>query len=216
MTVSQLQYANAQAQDFVYQLPSLVLETLISHKHFFLSGLDKYSLTVIADKDNKNKDERDYETILPLSYFLAEVKTAKDVVPHYLHVMGHKKCDELWQRCPVPRQSFKQNQINYIEEIYNQRLFDVIGTDISGSFYKAFVSYQEHCTFAYKDKKMRKLLNSMLTRTPDPALPRRLVELHWSLYNQDPFEQSTFNFFIDTFAKLLQSSQQLCQSIEEY
>lgn len=220
MTVSQLQYANAQAQIFVSKLPRLVKKQLQDTSgdigDFFCSGLDKYCLTVIEDKDNEGKDEKDYETILPLSYYLAEIKSVKDVVPHYLHVMGHKKCNEFWRKCPVPRQNFSQNKINYIEEIYNQRLFDCISPDANRSFYKAFASYQEHCAFAYKDKRMRELLNSMLTHNPDRSLPYYMIELHWNLYNLNPFEQSTFNFFIDKFLKLLLYSETIRQGIEEY
>ena len=115
--MNSLTQANELARQYVQQLRPLVEDVLIADKDFFLSGLDQYSLGVIADADEENKIEPDFGTLLPLSFFNDQVTSANDVVIHYLHVMCHKKCEVLWQKTIVPKHQFEIGEINFMEDL---------------------------------------------------------------------------------------------------
>lgn len=191
-----------QIQKHLIHLKDLTEEELWADKEFFMSGIEKYSLTVIDDVDNnENKNEPDYGTMLPISFAQQDILEAKDVVVHYLHVMGHKKCMEFWKKCPYDRNRFKSNELDFIEEMYNQRLFMIVAPEQHIRFFNCFVAYDQFRPF--KNRDARDVLNSLLQIKPHEEVPLYLKHIHERLYAADPLSQITFNRYIGDFMDAL-------------
>lgn len=185
-----------QVQEHLIHLKDLVTSELQADQEFFLSGIDRYSLTIVGDADNDNKDEPDFGTVLPLSFYQQDIKTAQDIVVHYLHVMGHKKCMEFWLKHPYPRDKFTYDEIHFMEEIYNQRLFLAVAPNQHKRFFDCFTAYDRIRSFKYQD--FRDILNSLL-QTKSCGVPKYLQHIHERLYASDPLLQSTFSCFVGAF-----------------
>lgn len=190
-----------QVQKHLLHLRDLTEEELRADKDFFLSGIEKYSLTIVDDADNEDKDEPDYGTVLPLSFFQYDIKKAKDVVVHYIHIMGHKKCMEFWKKCPYMRNQFTRDELHFMEEMYNQRLFMIVAPEQHKRFFNCFVEYDRYRPFKHQD--LRDILNSLLQTKLHPEVPMYLRLIHENLYSFDPLAQVTFNRFVREFGMAL-------------
>lgn len=205
--------ARLQVRFFMDQLPGLAEKCIVQDRDFFLSGLDRYQFIVIDDEENDTKEEPDYATMAPLSFYAQHVRSANDVMTQYAHVMGHKKCDALWQKCLIPKQIFSRSEIDLIEETYNQRLFSLVAPSICESFYKTFVAYGRYR--GYKDQASREILNSLLTKKVHPDLFSSLKQIHTYLYQYNPLTQKTFNNYIRMWSVVLKIPE-VKRSIAQY
>lgn len=189
-----LAVAQLQVRFFMDQLPSLADKHIVQDREFFLSGLDNYQFIVIADDENENKEEPDYASMMPLSFYTENVLTGLDVLTQYAHVMGHKKCNQLWLKCPTPKQFFSRHEIDFIEEMYNQRLFSLVAPAIYDNFYRTFLNYGKYR--GTKHPELVEVLSSVLTRKVHPDLLASLKQIHTGLYQYNPLNQKTFNQYI--------------------
>ncbi len=197
-----LEEANALARQYVSELRPLVEKVLIADKGFFLSGLDQYSLTVIADEDNEKKEEPDFGTVLPLGYFNSDIFSAEDVVVHYLHVMGHKKCQAFWKHTPVPYNDFQVEEVHFLEEMYNQRLFSRVAPGLHSRFYECFKRADQFRNFVNQD--LRKILHTVLDMKVSEGVPYFLMRIHEKLYRFDPLIAQCFQWHALYFYDALQ------------
>ena len=208
-----LEEANALARQYVSELRPLVEKALIADKGFFLSGLDQYSLTVIADEDNEKKEEPDFGTVLPLGYFNSDIFSAEDVVVHYLHVMGHKKCQAFWKQIPVPYNDFQIGEIHFLEEMYNQRLFSRVAPELYNRFYECFKQGSQFRNFA--NLSLRETINTVLDTKVADEVPEFLARIHEKLYRFDPLLLQSFHWYVLYFHTALQYGH-FRKLIEEY
>lgn len=197
-----LEEANALARQYVSELRPLVEKILIADKGFFLSGLDQYSLTVIADEDNEKKEEPDFGTMLPLGYFNSDIFSAEDVVVHYLHVMGHKKCQAFWRKIDVPYNDFRIGEIHFLEEMYNQRLFSRVAPELYQPFYECFKRGNEFRKFV--NPALREIINTVLDKTVSDEVPILLSRIHEKLYRFDPLLLQSFHWYVLYFHTAVQ------------
>ena len=197
-----LEEANVIAKQYVCELPSLVERSLIADKDFFLSGLDQYSLTVVADEDNVVKDEPDFGTVLPLGYFNSDIFSAEDVVVHYMHVMGHKKCQAFWKQIAVPYNDFQIGEVHFLEEMYNQRLFSRVAPELHNRFYECFKRGEQFRNFV--NRSLRETINTVLDKTVSLGVPDYLVRIHEKLYRFDPLLLQSFHWYVLYFHTALQ------------
>lgn len=211
-----LERANQLAQEYMQGLRPCVEEILVADQDFFLDSLDKYSFTVVSDEENRNKQEPDFGTVLPLSFFNTDIHSIQCIAVHYLHVMGHKKCQAFWKQISVPYHYFRESEIHFLEEMYNQRLFDVISPSIYEDFYQGFLRYEENTKFQPLSKlAIRNKLNTLFSKTPHPELPELLRETHSKLYVSDPLSLNTFRWYAEVFHLLINVSN-LREQIESY
>ena len=208
-----LEEANAVARQYVCELRPMVERVLIADKDFFLSGLDQYSLTIIADEDNEEKEESDFGTMLPLSYFNSDITSAEDVVVHYMHVMGHRKCQAFWKKISVPYNDFHIGEIHFLEEMYNQRLFSRVAPELYHRFYECFKRGGQLRSFA--NLPLRETINTVLDTKVATEVPDFLARIHEKLYRFDPLLLQSFNWHVLYFHTALQYGH-LRQLIEEY
>ena len=208
-----LEEANVIAKRYVSELRPLVEKALVADKSFFLSGLDKYSLTIIADEDNEDKEEPDFGTMLSLSYFNAGIHSAEDVVVHYLHVMGHKKCQAFWRKIDVPYNDFRIGEVHFLEEMYNQRLFSRVAPELHSRFYECFkLASRLH---GFVNRTLRETLGSVLDMRVSNETPHFLARIHEKLYQFDPLLVQSFNWYVLYFHTALQHGN-LRELIEAY
>lgn len=189
-----LEEANVIAKQYVCDLRPLVEETLVADKRFFLSGLDHYSLTVVADESNEVKEEPDFGTVLPLSYFNSDIFSAKDIVVHYMHVMGHKKCQTFWKQIAVPYNDFQIGEVHFLEEMYNQRLFSRVAPELYNRFYECFKRAGQFRNFV--NKTLRETINTVLDRKVSFEEPVYLARIHEKLYRFDPLLLQSFHWYV--------------------
>jgi hypothetical protein len=188
-------------QELVNIAKTLIPSYVINDNEFFLSGLDKFTLNVIQDHENDTKEESDYGSLLPVSVANTLLTKPQDVVVHYIHVMCHKKCKQLWIHCPVRYDFFKRYEIDFIEEIYNQKLIDTVAPKCYTEFHALIESYDQ---ILGQTTVIRTTLNTLLTRTPDQVLTKTICDIHKKLYESDPLDQATFNSYIGSWYKLFQ------------
>lgn len=208
-----LSEANVVAKQYVCELRPLVERTLIADKGFFLSGLDRYSLTVVEDEDDDVKEEPDFGTVLPLSYFNSDISSAEDVIVHYLHVMGHKKCQAFWKQISVPYNDFKIGEVHFLEEMYNQRLFSRVAPELHARFYECFKRGSEFRNFV--NPALRETINTVLDKTVSTGVPVFLSRIHEKLYRFDPLLLQSFHWYVLYFHTAIQCGE-FRQLVEAY
>jgi hypothetical protein len=200
-----LDQASAVVAEYMLDLPQLAATLVIADVEFWQSGLDKYQFIVISDESNETKDEPQFCTMLPLSFFNKYIKSSTDVFVHYMHVMGHKKCYELWKQSSTSMYTMNKSELDFIEEIYNQRLFSVVSPSIYDSFYQCVLDYDK--TMPWKYRQLRAMLNTLLTKQPYPGIPDLITQLHTELYVNDPLSAETFTRVMWMWTKLLTLNQ---------
>lgn len=179
-------------------------EFIKSDHDFFLSSVDKFTLTIIDDCVNSSKIEPEFGSMIPKSLADIIITDDKSVVVHYVHIMCHKKCKELWKNCPVPYHFFKHHEIDFIEEMYNQRLISEVAPELYDDFYQIMKYFDEIIS---PSNKFRPIANTVLTIVPNDLLPRTLLDIHQQLYLSDPLMQNTFDNFITSWFKWLKDNE---------
>lgn len=203
--MNSLQKANLAAREYLKDLRPAVKKVLVGlDDGFFLSGINHFNVTVVADQDWGKIEEPDYGVIIPLSLFKLDITSVESLVVHYLHVMGHKKCGEFWQRVRTPRHEFLREEVDFFEEMYNQRLFEWMAPTEHVRFATCFTVYNAHRPFAYPELRMQ--LDTLLTRVVDPAVPQYLRKMHEELYHNNPLGPSLFSWYAKVFHLALQST----------
>ena len=205
--------ANVIAKQYVCELHPLVEKALIADKGFFLSGLDHYSLTVVSDEEEANKEEPDFGTMLPLSYFNSDIHSAEDVVVHYLHVMGHKKCQAFWKQISVPYNDFQIGEVHFLEEMYNRRLFSRVAPESQSRFYECFKQGGKVRKFA--NPELREIINTVLNTSVSNDVPDFLARIHEKLYRFDPLLLQSFHWYVLYFHTAVQCGE-FRQLVEAY
>jgi hypothetical protein len=199
-----LDEANAIVAEYHLQLPALIDKSILVDIDFWKSELNTYQFVVIDDALNSSKEEPPYCTMVPLSFFVDNIKSPLDILVQYIHVMGHEKCRQLWLQSIAPRRLLSRDEIDFVEEIYNQRLFSVVAPSVYDPFYQSFVAYEKVFNWTHPD--LRMILNTLLTQTPHPNVPPPMIQIHSYLYSNDPLDQNTFDRVMWMWIKLLTTS----------
>lgn len=186
-------------------LPVVKHEVIVADREFYNTAADLFTITVVPDETDKW--ERPYETVIEQPFASQNIAFSGDLVGFFLHVASHQKCDTFWQQCNVPMDTFPATHLDFIEEVYNQRLVSVVAP----SFYDAFPSvntlYDQYKGF---DVAKRIPLQTMFTRVCDTGIPA-FDAIHMWLYNHDPLKVRTFQVYMTLWRGLLQNYQ--CGSI---
>ena len=199
-----LQHAQDLAVINMMELANRIDRIIRLDNEFLKSGLARYKFTINPDEQNDSKSEADFETVLPLSYCERTGVSVFDIATHYMHVMAHKKCAHYWKSCPVPMSSFTSNEINFIEEMFNQRYIRAVSPPCYTRFYYLFDEYDRFLRF--ENRLLREDYNRLLSGDPIPnTVPEYLQVICEQLYQSDPLLQATFDIHIAMFysAKVL-------------
>jgi hypothetical protein len=169
---------------------------------FFVSGIDKFTLSTIPDNQFNDKEEPDFGVLLPESGVRNYIHKPEDIIVHYIHIMCHKKCKIFWKTSAVPYYFFRKHEIEFIEEMYNQRLMDVVAPLMYDEFIAIYKIAEQ---FSTKSNDFTVAMNTVLTKEPSALLPEWLHKIHKDLYSADPLLSETFNEYIkawfENFAK---------------
>lgn len=188
---------------------------LKSDIEFYGNAVDQFSLQVVPDElsSAEDRDEPPYGSILACSAFAKHVNTAADLMTHLLHSASHQRCDILWQRCPVPMNSINEQYLDWIEEIYNQRLVKVVAPDAFQQFPQALADWDrmDNKIIPVTRVDMQQML---LDDTKHPN--QRLQQLHDWLYTVDPLDQRVFNQYMKVWVWLLETDVEVQQIMQEY
>jgi hypothetical protein len=196
--------ANTLALTYLLDLPQLADAIVEKDRDFFLSGLNAYSFKVILDEENAEKKEPVLGTLMGVSLFNKCVYCSVDLLIHYLHVMAHEKCSSFWKKIRVPYNDFTEKEINFFEELYNQRLLEVVAPVVSDDFYKIICAYDE--TVEFKNPILRKNINTLFTSHLNQYVPSVLITFKRKLARLDPLEVSTFYWAASYFHNLFKSN----------
>lgn len=180
-------------EQLIAKLPGLV-NKLERERAFFLTGLDRFTLTTIPDgADTSDKDEPEYGAILPESYCNECANTPSMVLAHYMHMMGHKLCDLYWRRCAVQRSVFSKGECDFIEELYIQRMFLSLGGTLHADFLECVVKFEKYRNWV--NPQYRSVINTLFSTNPSPDLDEHLKNMYNVLYANDPFNYNTFGLY---------------------
>lgn len=190
-------------------IPPLKRSCIVADHDFYNAAADQFTITVVDDETDKC--ERPYETVLEAGFVYALATTRRDLVGFFLHVASHQRCDLFWQRCPVPMEQFTPHQLDFIEEVYNQRLVSVVAP----YFYDAFPTVnQMYDVYKGFDVAKRRPLQTMFTKQCQTG-NRQFDTVHRWLYDNDPLNQNTFTMYMK-FWQLFMKNVPCVQAIEQY
>jgi hypothetical protein len=191
---------NTLLQSLVETAKTNIPGIIVKDADFFLSGLDKFNMAIISNDEESTKQEPDYGSLLPESFASAVISTADDIPVHYIHIMGHKKCPGFWGNSPVKSQDFEDSQVEFMDEVYIQRL----ASEVAPTEYRAYPEGIEVYDQMFgQTSSARTLLNSLLTNSANSGVPQSLQSIHQSLYTADPLLQETFNAYVAGWAQAL-------------
>jgi len=197
--VLRVDHANSKAFMLLEDLPNAAKQFLVHDQDFYHSGLERFSLRVIPDEENATKEEAEFETVLPVWFFEKAINYPSDVFTLYVHLMGHEKCKLFWQSCPTDKSQFSDQEVDFIEEIYVQRLTRHVAPATFLQYYSFYDLFDSQGKYA--DRQLRKDFNLLLSARPlVNTIPSYMVRIVKHLYNQDPLLQKTFDWYIALFA----------------
>lgn len=171
-----------------------VWSTIKDDLAFWLNIFDHHEFRIVPDgTDMEQIVEPRYVNVVTVSFFLSKIDTVTDVLRYSIHGGAHYKCEQLWQKCPVPMDTFNENYLAWIEDIYGQRFVHVTAPFWHFDMYITAMYYFEfhniEMTQAHRD------VVALLTRNPQVDHPVFNAVHHW-LYTADPLDQNTFNQYI--------------------
>ena len=171
---------------------------------FYVDAIDRFSMTLIPnDQDSIDKDEQRGNVSLPGTYFEWYYKTEYDIAASFMHIISHEYCDELWKTCPTPMDRFSDTELDFLEEVYNQRLIQLVMPSVYSKMAKHLAWYDSYRGHQYSVE--RASMISLLTQQPDvPPDLQILVELHHRLYRNDALSPVTFNWYVAAWDKFLE------------
>lgn len=171
----------------------------------YIKALSGYSMVVVSDQcDNSNKQELPFQTIIGETFFANHINDTGDVLCHALHAISHQFCDVLWVNCPTPMDTLTPDELDFFEEIYNQRLAYAVAPTLHDRFPRALEDYNIYQNDQSTPAQLSAL--SLLTLTPSSHV-EELNQLHRWLYGADPFNQATFDQYIQTCVELVEYPQ---------
>lgn len=190
-------------------LPSVKETIIIADRQFYWPAADQFTIVLVDDETGKA--EQPYQTILESAFAEQVIRSVYDLPGFFLHVASHHRCDVLWSKCPTPMCGFTPDQLDFVEEIYNQRLVNIVAP----TYYEAFPAY---CiTYGhykgYNDT-IRLRLQTAFTQQCDTG-NSMIDQLHRWLYQCDPLHQLTFNGYMQAWALLL-ADQSVSNLIQRY
>lgn len=174
-----------------------------SLRTFFLSGIDSWTLEVLHDQDDQNKNDDLMCAKIPHGVYSKHIKTSADLVAFYMHSMAHVMCKFLWTHVPdgTVTREFSTHEINLMEEIYNQVMMYHICPLAYRNSIKLFTMYD---TITGRDKfKEIELMRSLLTTQVDPDLDIKLQMIHEWIWHKNVFQQTVFDGYIKAWETLL-------------
>ena len=171
---------------------------------FFLDLVDQFNVVIY---DGGEKAERDMECWLERNYFLATVTTWNDLITHFFHLACHKKCESLWKQIRTDKSQFTSAEIDFFEEIYNQRIMSIVAPDLYWAFVDAMTDYihlvKDHPSnpLTPERRRIRREIVSLLRPRSDSS-SGYLNILHQTLYAKGPLKVRTFSDYMTTASAL--------------
>ena len=210
--MTELEQENLRLKDLLDQTPQLI------HDYFdcrdisrFIDNLSCYQL--LATDSDDEKEEPDFATVLPIKVTQELIKTPLDALVMYSHFIGHRICDDAWTKNKVPKNHFPQHAFDLIEDIYVQRIFQVIAPEIYDRFYQFFCMFDMRRPFQHRS--IRSILNTMMWKFIYKELPQPAIAVHQFLYEANPLDQETFNNYIRYWYGLLKIPE-FAELVEKY
>lgn len=160
---------------------------------FFREGIERYQLlTIPDDADTPDKKEPDTGTLLGVSYFIKYVRTIEDVCAHMMHVLCHELCDQMWSKIAFPMETFSVDQLDFMEEIYNQRIVDVVAPRLHAEFPRVLKEFETHNREItdYRAQVQTTLTHSAVVEA------QSLQMLHAWLYQSNPLQLQVFDTYM--------------------
>lgn len=190
-------------------LVPLLKSTIQADREFYTAAVDKFSIVVVSDETNKH--EAPYQTVIEYGFAVAEIRTRYDLIGFFLHIASHHKCDQLWEKCPTLMSTFTPDQLDFIEEVYNQRLVSVVAPNYYDLFPETTHRYDLYKQFNVDNRRQLQTMLTQRVATGDTLLD----ELHQWLYSSDPLLQQTFNGYIRLWS-LLVTEPTVSELIDQY
>lgn len=197
--------ANRITQEYVDRLYEVIGDYVFYNLEFYKSGLSKFTLGIIPDAEESfYKKETDFGTLIPLSLFDTNVNDILDVLSFYMHIMTDKECEGLWKKCPVPHCFFTYHEVTFIEDMYAQRIMDMVAPKC----FDVYIGHMRRHTeiMGLGSSTLHQHMDSLYTRVPDVGVPPAARLIHAWLYESDPHSQVTFNRFVSAWQSLLSTS----------
>jgi hypothetical protein len=184
-------------QDWQDLAPIIKRSFIAADHEFYKTAVDQFKLTIVDDETDKW--EKPYEAVLEAGFVDKAIEDVLDLMGFFLHASSHQRCDIFWQQCPVPMDMFTPHQLDFIEEVYNQRLVSVVAPDFHSAFPIMNARYDE-----YKgvDVAKRRPLQTMFSPNCDTGVDI-LNALHAWLYRNNPLSQQTFDTYMRAWFVLI-------------
>lgn len=167
--------------------------------------LGTYQMIVYPDGqdefEHEDSDDRKIETRAPYSFFEKHIQTNYDAFLVTAHLLGHAHCCDFWNRCRIPRSMIPDRLYDVVEDMYLQRLFQVIAPEIREPVAHILMCFDLYKPFQNRD--LRSVINTIWLDTIDSKAPLELKAIHHYLYTHDPLEQNTFDCFVRGWVGML-------------
>jgi hypothetical protein len=185
---------NQMWHDFV---PFVKQTVIVADCDFYTAAADQFTITVVGDETGKC--EHPFETVLEELFVKQVISCPEDMIGFFLHVSSHQRCDLFWKTCPTPMDQFTPDQLDFIEEVYNQRLVSIVAPQYYNAFPRINALYDVYKGY---DVAKRRSLQTMFTKQSNTGNDT-YDTVHTWLYRRDPLNLSTFQQYMNIWSLLI-------------
>lgn len=177
-----------------------VMSTITADHTFWRGILALHEFRIVPDgTDMEQIIEPRYVNVMTSSFFCDKINNLDDVLRYSIHGGAHYKCERMWKNCPVPMNTFSEDYLAWIEDIYGQRFVQQTAPSWHADMYITALYY-----FEFHDKQPTEPQQDVINmlRAGQPIKSLLFSRLYDWLYVSDATDQQTFNWYMAAWAKL--------------
>lgn len=182
------------------------IASLLVQDDAYTDALMGFNVSVVPDQHGTSaKLESQFQTIIPISKVYLFISDS-DLIGSALHIASHEWCRIRWLKSPVQKSIFSVPELDFAEEVYNQRLISITSANHFSTLFNHMVRWDDQAV----NNEIR--LNLLTLLTTD-AKVEYLADLHKWLYQSDPFTQKTFDYYVAWIKVKIESNQEFKQIV---
>jgi hypothetical protein len=177
-----------------------MMSTIVLDHEFWKDIIARHEFRIVADgTDMEQIIAPRYVNVMTASFFCDKINELDDVLRYSIHGGAHHKCIQLWKNCPVPMNTFNDDYLAWIEDIYGQRFVHLTAPHWHADMYITANYY-----FEFHGKQPTELQQDVINmlRSGQPIKSYLFSRMYDWLYVSDATNQQTFNWYMAAWAKL--------------
>jgi hypothetical protein len=149
---------------------------------FLIENFPRFEILTYPD-NNPRPEDLPFKTIVPESQYPIIFQNQDDVTANCLHVCGHQFIERMWYNIRVPKGTFTDSQIDFLEDIYIQSVVSQIAPK-------------------YLELYPQQLLRINAVQSFDPDIPPMKLIIEWLHSTEERLNTTVFEKYCFLFSKL--------------